>query len=152
MNRSAIVGAACAVAIVASTAIAQQQQASGPPVAAVVNPQVALPYGAPSAAPVSKWTPPASVGRQLTLNDLLTWKGIRTPQLSNDGKWVAYILAPNEGDAEVVARGTAADAKEMRFTIGEPPAAAAGARALSGSVVIPKCSVTRRYWASTMSS
>ena len=128
MKRSTIARAALA-AVLAAPLSAQQQQVSAPAVAEPVNPQVALPYAAPSTAPVSKWTPSASVGRQLTLNDLLSWKGVRTPQLSNDGKWIAYILAPNEGDAEVVARGTAAGAKEMRFPIGEPPAAAAGARA-----------------------
>ena len=86
------------------------------------NSQLALPYGATNDKPVSRWTPPASAGRQLTLNDLLSWKSIRFPQLSNDGRWFAYILAPNEGDAEVVIRGTAAGAKEMRFGIGELPA------------------------------
>ena len=90
------------------------------------NAQLALPYGAKDTKPVSRWTPPASAGRQLTLNDLMSWKQIRTPLLSNDGRWFVYILAPNEGDAEVVIRGTAAGAKEMRFAIGEPPAQQGG--------------------------
>src|SRR5689334_7008059 len=68
------------------------------------NPQLNLPYGAKDDKPVSKWTPPASAGRQLTLNDLLTWKSIRTPLLANDGKVFVYALGPNEGDAEVVIR------------------------------------------------
>jgi dipeptidyl aminopeptidase/acylaminoacyl peptidase len=114
--------AALLAGLLATPLAAQQQPAQN----AVNNPQTTLPYAAADAKPVSKWTPPASVGRQLTLNDLLTWKGIRTPQLSNDGKWVAYILAPNEGDAEVVARSTAANAKEMRFPIGDAAAGAAG--------------------------
>src|SRR5688572_3836924 len=104
------------------------------------NSQLSLPYGAKDDRPVSRWTPSASAGRQLTLNDLVTWKSIRTPQLSNDGKSFAYVLAPNEGDAEVVIRGTAAGAKEMRFSIGELPApqpgpagAAAAAPALTVS-------------------
>jgi dipeptidyl aminopeptidase/acylaminoacyl peptidase len=59
--------------------------------------------------------------RQLSLDDLLSWKGIRSPALSNDGRWMAYILAPNEGDAEFVIRGTAAGATETRVAIGEPP-------------------------------
>ena len=116
-------------AFVTSTLTAQQQQAQqqqAPAQNAAVNPQTNLPYGAPSAAPVSKWTPPAAAGRQLTLNDLLTWKGVQSPQLSNDGKWFAYILAPNEGDAEVVARGTAAGAAEMRFPIGDAAAGGGG--------------------------
>jgi len=90
-------------------------------------PLTALPFGAKDDKPVSKWTPPATVGRQLTVNDLLSWKGVRTPQLSNDGKWFAYVIAPNEGDAEVVVRSTAAGAKEMRFPIGDASAGGAGA-------------------------
>ncbi len=62
----------------------------------------------------------------LTLTELLTWKSIRSPQVSNDGKWFAYGLAPNEGDAEVVFRAAAAGAKEMKFAIGEPPAGGGG--------------------------
>ncbi len=71
-------------------------------------------------------TPPlttAMIGgkRALSLDDLLSWKGIRSPTLSNDGRWMAYILAPNEGDAEFVVRSTAAGATETRAPIGEPP-------------------------------
>ncbi len=109
---------------------------NGPPAqsaAAAVNPQTNLPYGAPSAAPVSKWTPPVSAGRQLTLNDLLTWKGIGAAQLSNDGKWFAYAVAPNEGDAEVVIRSTAAGATEiLRFPVGDASNAAGGGRGGAG--------------------
>ena len=67
---------------------------------------------------------PTAVGaakRPLSLDDLLSWKGIRSPTLSNDGRWMAYLLAPNEGDAEFVLRGTAAGATETRVAIGEPP-------------------------------
>ena len=118
--------AALVAAVFAATLSAQQPQGAGANAAAATNPQTTLPYGAANSAPVSKWTPPASVGRQLTLNDLMTWKGVRTPQLSNDGKWFAYILAPNEGDAEVIVRGTAAGAQEMRFPIGDATGGAAG--------------------------
>ncbi|MBC7843602.1 MAG: hypothetical protein H7099_14875, partial [Gemmatimonadaceae bacterium] len=68
----------------------------------------------------------AAVKRPLTMEDLLSWKGIRAPTLSNDGRWMAYILAPNEGDAEFVVRGTAAAAKDTRVSIGEAPAAGFG--------------------------
>ncbi len=108
------------------------QQAPATPVA---NTNANLPFGATSADPVSKWTPPASAGRQLTLNDLLTWKAIRNPALSNDGKWFVYIVAPNEGDAEVVLRGTAANAKETRFPIGDATAAAGAAGGRGGAPV-----------------
>ena len=81
---------------------------------------------------MSRWTPPVSAGRQLTLNDLLTWKQIRTPLLSNDGRWFVYTLGPNEGDAEVVIRPTSADGKEWRFPVGDAAALNRGAPAPTG--------------------
>jgi dipeptidyl aminopeptidase/acylaminoacyl peptidase len=110
------------------------QQAPATPAANAGNPLATLPFGATSDKPVSKWTPPASAGRQLTLNDLLTWKGIRSPALSNDGKWFAYSIAPNEGDAEVVIRPTAANGKEWRFPVGD--AGAGGGRGGAAGVGI----------------
>ncbi len=71
----------------------------------------------------------AAAKRPLTMEDLLSWKGIRSPTLSNDGRWMAYVLAPNEGDGHFVVRGTAAAATETRVPIGESPSgfgAAAG--------------------------
>ena len=59
--------------------------------------------------------------KQLTAADLKAWKSIRSPAVSNDGKWFAYVLVPNEGDATVVVRQTADGATEQRFPIGEPP-------------------------------
>lgn len=111
------------IALVAVAQIASAQNA------VPTSPAPATPtaYGTTSTAPVSKWTPPATVGRQLTLPDLLSWKGIRNPALSNDGKVFAYVLAPNEGDAEVVIRPTSADGKETRFAIGDASAAAGAA-------------------------
>ena len=88
-----------ALVLAATTGLAQQPQAS-----ASVTP--ARPTG----------------GKQLTPTDLKAWKTIRTPVVSNDGRWFAYILAPNEGDATVVLRQTAEGATEQRFPIGEPPA------------------------------
>ncbi len=119
-------------AIVAVSSSAFSAGAQQPAATPVSNPNANLPFGATSSTPVSKWTPPASAGRQLTLNDLLTWKGIRSPALSNDGRWFAYILAPNEGDAEVVVRATAAGAKELRFPIGDATAGGAAAGAAGG--------------------
>ncbi len=64
--------------------------------------------------------------KQMLPADLKGWKSIRQPTLSNDGKWFAYVLAPNEGDATLVIRSTAADGKETKFSVGAPPAGAAG--------------------------
>lgn len=127
--RITLLRAPAAVALCASLANAQQVTPAGNAPSQPMNPQLTLPYGAKDAKAVSRWTPDASVGRQLTLNDLLTWKQIRTPGVSNDGRWFAYIVGPNEGDAEVVIRGTQAGAKEWRFPVGDQ---AAAQRAASG--------------------
>ena len=66
-------------------------------------------------------TSPAAL-KQLDPADLAFWKNVRFTALSNDGKWFAYQLTPNKGDAEVVVRPTA-EGEERRFKIGEPPAA-----------------------------
>lgn len=90
-------------------------------------------------------TPAAGSKHPLTLSELLTWKSIRTPLVSDDGKWFAYILAPNEGDADVVLRPAAADGKEMKFPIGEPPAGGAGGR--GGSAAAPMALSGNARWA-----
>jgi dienelactone hydrolase len=124
--------AVAALSILSQSLVAQATQASNPAgrgnnaAAAPTNPQAELPYAAPTKDPVSKWTPPASAGRQLTLNDLHNWKGIRGSAISNDGRWFAYTVAPNEGDAEVVVKGTAANGQEWRFPVGEAGAGGRG--------------------------
>src|SRR5512133_753068 len=96
-------------------------------------------------APVSTAQQPAASGpsRQMQPADLKSWKNIRQQVLSNDGRWFAYVLAPNEGDATVIIRSTGADGKEMKFPIGEaggvgggrggPPGAGGPASTLSVS-------------------
>ncbi|HUF25500.1 MAG TPA: prolyl oligopeptidase family serine peptidase [Gemmatimonadaceae bacterium] len=63
-----------------------------------------------------------AAARQLTSADLRGWRVIRNTSLSNDGRWFAYLLAPNEGDAEVVIRPTG-EGDEKRFPVGQPSAA-----------------------------
>ncbi len=65
--------------------------------------------------------PAQQSGGQKTLDatDLSFWKSIRNAATSADGRWFAYVLAPNEGDGEVVVRPTSAGAREWRFPIGE---------------------------------
>src|SRR3954467_4651432 len=60
--------------------------------------------------------------RQMQAADLKAWKKIRNPVPSNARQWVAYVLAPNEGDASVIIRSTGADGKELKFPIGEAAA------------------------------
>ncbi|MFN4770775.1 MAG: hypothetical protein ACK5N1_02005, partial [Gemmatimonas sp.] len=69
---------------------------------------------------------PSGTPRAMTAADISAWKSLRSAALSNDGSWFAYIVAPNEGDAEVIVRQTTAGGTVHRFPIGEPPAAAGG--------------------------
>ena len=67
--------------------------------------------------------------KQLEPSDLKAWKTIRQSALSPDGKWFAYVIAPNEGNATLVLRSTGTDAKETKFPIGE----AGGGRGAGGA-------------------
>ena len=64
--------------------------------------------------------------KQMQPADLKAWKSIRQTVLSNDGKWFAYVLAPNEGDATLIVRSTGADGKEMKYSIGDAAGAGGG--------------------------
>jgi dipeptidyl aminopeptidase/acylaminoacyl peptidase len=57
--------------------------------------------------------------KPLQLADILSWKRISAPAVSDNGEWFAYRLAPAEGDAEVVIRNLKTG-KEDRFPIGDP--------------------------------
>ena len=70
--------------------------------------------------------PAAGPTKQLQPADLKAWKTIRQSVLSNDGKWFAYVLAPNEGDANVIIRSTGDDNKEWKFPIGSSDAGGRG--------------------------
>jgi dipeptidyl aminopeptidase/acylaminoacyl peptidase len=64
--------------------------------------------------------------KPLKMADVLAWKHVAGATLSPDGQWFAYLLAPNEGDGEVVVRQTRGD-KEMRFASGEARGGGPGA-------------------------
>lgn len=64
----------------------------------------------------------------ITPADMKGWNSIRQNVLSNDGKWFAYTIAPSEGDATVVYRGTAKGAAETRVPAGN----GGGSVAISG--------------------
>ncbi len=85
--------------------------------------------------------------KPIQLADILAWKRIQTPAVSNNGEWFAYRVGPAEGEAEVVIRNLKSG-KELRFPMGDPgasaptpdaggppagpPAGAAGGLAISG--------------------
>jgi dipeptidyl aminopeptidase/acylaminoacyl peptidase len=64
--------------------------------------------------------------RPVEVEDVIAWKSLGSPVLSNDGQWFAYRLAPQEGDAEIVVRQARGGDKTMRFPIGEVPQAGGG--------------------------
>lgn len=94
------------------TGVAQQQPASPTP-----------PSRAASA-------PPST--RQFAAGDLQAWKSIRASALSGDGRWFAYVVSPNEGDASVVIRATAEGGAERTFAIGELPMTGGGGAGAGG--------------------
>ena len=61
--------------------------------------------------------------RPLTHKDYDTWRSIQLPQLSRDGKFVAYALEPQDADGEVVVKNLAAGT-EWRHPRGRRPPAA----------------------------
>ena len=63
--------------------------------------------------------------RPVEVADVIAWKSLGSPVLSNDGQWFGYRLAPQEGDAEILVKAVRGD-KTLRFPIGEVPAAGAG--------------------------
>ena len=67
----------------------------------------------------SSVTTSSGARRAMTPLDIAAWTNIRAAQLSHDGQWFGYVLAPNEGDAEVVLRPLAAGAREWRFPTGD---------------------------------
>jgi dipeptidyl aminopeptidase/acylaminoacyl peptidase len=53
----------------------------------------------------------AAAKRPLTHNDYDSWRAIQDPQLSHDGKLLAYALVAQDGDGEVVVRNLATGAE-----------------------------------------
>src|ERR1044072_2397112 len=45
--------------------------------------------------------------RALTHQDYDSWRSIVSPQVSRDGKFVAYAFQPQDGDGEIVVRNVA---------------------------------------------
>ena len=55
--------------------------------------------------------------RPLTHGDFDAWRGIYTPTLSRDGRWLAHSFMPQDGDGEVIIRELATG-KEQRVPVG----------------------------------
>ncbi len=68
-----------------------------------------------------------SAPRPLAHSDFDAWRSIATPQLSRDGRWLAYSFMPQDADGEVIARELATG-REVRVPVGTlpPPAITPG--------------------------
>jgi len=81
--------------------------------------KLALPTGVASAQDGASRVEAGSTSRRLiSASDIAAWKRIHSAALSRDGQWFGYILAPNEGDSELVLRATRSEAMR-RFPVGE---------------------------------
>ena len=58
--------------------------------------------------------------RPLTFEDLMKFRQIRNPTISEDGAWVAYALVPDRGDGETEVRSVTAEAL-FRIERGDSP-------------------------------
>ena len=96
---------------------------------AVLRPVLVLSLGSAAVLAAQQPAPVSGSTKQLQPTDLKAWKSIRSSVLSSDGKWFAYVLAPNEGDANVIIRSTGTDNKEFTFPIGAPTLRVAAAAA-----------------------
>ncbi|HTG86760.1 MAG TPA: hypothetical protein VL907_06990, partial [Pyrinomonadaceae bacterium] len=81
----------CAIALLASAFA---------PFASIQAQQAARTAQAPKAAP-------AQAKRPLTHNDYDSWRSIQAPQISRDGKFVAYAYVPQDGDGDIIVRNIA---------------------------------------------
>src|ERR1043166_6252692 len=50
---------------------------------------------------------PAATKRPITHKDYDTWRSIQSPQISRDGKFVAYAYMAQDADSEIIARNLA---------------------------------------------
>jgi len=64
-------------------------------------------------------TAPTVAKHAMDLEDILAFRAMNATSLSPNGQWVAYRLSPLEGDSEVIVKGTAPGAKELKFPVGE---------------------------------
>jgi len=56
--------------------------------------------------------------KSLDMEDLLAWKNIRSTAVSDDGKWFACLISPNEGDSELLIKEIDGK-KEYKFRVGQ---------------------------------
>ena len=60
---------------------------------------------------LSIFSPPifAQQKKALTVTDMMKFREIHNPVISEDGKWIAYVVKPDRGDGEAIVEATATD-------------------------------------------
>jgi dipeptidyl aminopeptidase/acylaminoacyl peptidase len=71
-----------------------------------------------------------------------SWRSIRSTQLSRDGAWLVYVLAPQDGDGEVVARNLKTGA-EHRHPRGQDPVITPDGRFVAFTIAPVKAEVDK---------
>ena len=71
-----------------------------------------------------------------------SWRSIQGAQISRDGVWLAYTLAPQDGDGELIVRNLPAG-KEWRLSRGSGAVITADAKFVVYSVAPPKADVEK---------
>lgn len=64
--------------------------------------------------------PAAAQKKALSFQDIMAFRQIRTPILSEDGRWLAYAAIPDRGNGEVIVREVSGK-REFRIERGEKP-------------------------------
>lgn len=83
--------------------------------------------------------------RPLSHKDYDSWRTITTPQLSRDGRWLAYGFMPQDGDGELVIRNLVTN-KETRHPAGAlPPPPVIPAAEVNPEAEPPRLSLTIRF-------
>ncbi|MBC7369878.1 MAG: S9 family peptidase [Undibacterium sp.] len=83
---------------------------------------LALAFTAPASAVDSSLpaAQPVAAQRPLSLDDFDAWRSLASPNVSRDGRWLAYSFMPQDGDGEVIIRELATG-REQRLPVGALP-------------------------------
>lgn len=79
---------------------------------------------------------PATAKRPLKHYDYELWKSIQLPQLSRDGKWAVYVIAPTEGDGTLYVRSTGSPT-EYKIPRGRAPQLSPDSRFVVFTIAAP---------------
>lgn len=82
-------------------------------------------------------SPPARSGRTLRFEDLMRFRKIENPVISRDGRWIAYTLRPDRGDAEAIVQSSENPRKTFTIERGAQPVISSDSRWAAAKVEVP---------------